>query len=224
MGTCSTCQVLTRPPAPAPAHAHAQAVNPDLAETLNRFVVPDFVVCTREGKLVSVQSSSFEDYDAERRKGSLVVEPMLTDVASTACHPTQAELVVLGRSGQLQRWDMLRHTLLAQRSFNKAPGAQVAYSRDGSFLVAALESGYVYILNATDLSDVLMARNTPHTITAVATATTGRHVALADQANQVLLYAFLPYKHIMRWEFVGAPPQTSLPGTLAARRAFPARL
>ncbi len=45
-----------------------QPVNTELAETLNRFLVPDFVVCTGEGRLVSIQSSSFEDFDAERRK------------------------------------------------------------------------------------------------------------------------------------------------------------
>jgi hypothetical protein len=40
----------------------------DMADSLNRFLVPDFVVFTATGRLVSVQSSSFEEYDAEKRK------------------------------------------------------------------------------------------------------------------------------------------------------------
>jgi hypothetical protein len=66
-----------------------------------------------------------------------------------------------------------------------------------------LQGGYIYILNTSDLTDIHVARNTPAGVTQLAAAATGRHVALADDHNQVLLYAYLPYKHIMRWEFVG---------------------
>lgn len=40
----------------------------ELADTLNRFLVPDFVVSTEEGRLVAVQAASFEEYDTSRRK------------------------------------------------------------------------------------------------------------------------------------------------------------
>jgi hypothetical protein len=131
---------------------------------------------------------------------------MLTDVVCVACHPTKAEFAVLGRCGTLQRWDAARHLLLTSRAFTKSPGAHAAYSRDGSFLAVAFDAGYVHVLNTDDLQDVHATRNTPHNVLRVATSATGRHLALADAANQVLLYAHLPYKHIMRWEFVGEWP------------------
>lgn len=40
----------------------------ELADTLNRFMVPDFVVATEEGRVVAVGAASFEEYDMARRK------------------------------------------------------------------------------------------------------------------------------------------------------------
>lgn len=180
-----------------------QMNDPDLADTLNRFLVPDFVVCTQQGRLVAVDSSSFDDYDINNRRGMHILDGMITDTASVHCHPAQPEFAAWGRDGTLQRWDMISRSCLAVRSFPKAAGAKVAYSRDGSFLVVGMQTGHLHILNVQDLSDVHGARNTPHVITHLATATTGRHVAVADSEHQVLLYAYMPYKHIMRWEFVG---------------------
>lgn len=136
-------------------------------------------------------------------QGSEVVSPLITDVSDVAAHPTRAEFSVLGRSGTLQRWDGVRHECVAQRSFTKAPGTKLVYSRDGAFMVAGFEGGHLSFVSTADLSDVHVARNTPAHITRVATAATGVHVAAADAAHHVLLYAHLPYKHIMRWEFVG---------------------
>ena len=49
------------------------------------------------------QTSSFEEYDMAKRKGTPILDPMLTEIADVATHPTQAEFAVLGRSGLLQR-------------------------------------------------------------------------------------------------------------------------
>ncbi len=136
-------------------------------------------------------------------QGTNILEPMLTDVVSMCCHPTQPELMVLGRGGMLQRWDLIKHECITSRKLVRAAGSRVAYSRDGSFVVVGLDMGFVKILSTEDLSDIFVTRNTPNAIVQLAAATTGRHVACADDQNQVLLYAFLPYKHIMRWEFVG---------------------
>jgi hypothetical protein len=113
----------------------------ELADTLNRFMVPDWVVITEEGRLVSVQSASFEEYDATRRRGALVLQPVISDTVSLACHPTAAEFAVLGSGGTLQRWDMVRHECGAARQFTKTAGARLAYARDGSFLVAGFQVG-----------------------------------------------------------------------------------
>lgn len=49
----------------------------------------------------------------------------------------------------------------------------------------ALGSGFLKIVNTADLTDVHVARNTAHNILCLATASTCRHVAVADAANQV---------------------------------------
>lgn len=88
---------------------------------------------------MSVQSASFEEYDALKRRGTGVVQPVISDTVSVACHPTAAEFAVLGAGGILQRWDMVRHECTAARQFNKTAGAKLAYARDGSFLVAGFQ-------------------------------------------------------------------------------------
>lgn len=45
-----------------------RAAHAELADTLNRFIVPDFVVATAESRLVAVSAAAFEEYDAARRK------------------------------------------------------------------------------------------------------------------------------------------------------------
>lgn len=76
---------------------------------------------------------------------------MLTDVVDVSCHPTRAEMVVLGKGAVLQRWDMVTHTCLASRTFAKQAGTKVVYARDGSYIVMGCENGYVFIVNADDL-------------------------------------------------------------------------
>lgn len=96
---------------------------------------------------------------------------------------------------------------MARRTFafkNPGEGANaLCYSRDGALLVVGLDAGYVHILEAQDLSDVHSARNTTAAILKMSMCVTGGVLAVADASHQVLLYAYLPYKHIKRWEFVG---------------------
>eukprot|EP00983_Pelagomonas_calceolata_P131318 1161765-Pelagomonas_calceolata.AAC.6 len=118
------------------------------------------------------------------------------------------------------RWDMVEHTCVARRAFTfKHPGEganTLCYSRDGSLLVAGLDAGYIYIMNTADLTDVHAARNTTAAILKMSMCVTGGVLAVADSNHQVLLYAYLPYKHIKRWEYVGecvcAPVGKCMPG------------
>ncbi|KXZ56881.1 hypothetical protein GPECTOR_1g795 [Gonium pectorale] len=176
----------------------------DAADTLNRFMVPDFVVATRSSRIVSVQSSTFEEYDASRRRGTPILDSLLADVVDLAAHPTRAEFAALGLSGGLQRWDCIAHVLLGERAFEpRHGGACLAYSRDGSMLAVGLGSGHLHVLDGDDLRDVHVMRNTAAGLTRLAVSSTGHHIAAADEQHQLLLYAYLPYKHTMRWEFVG---------------------
>ncbi|GLC51075.1 hypothetical protein PLESTB_000463200 [Pleodorina starrii] len=176
----------------------------DAADTLNRFMVPDFVVATAQSKIISVQSATFEEYDADRRRGSSVLDSLLADVVDIAAHPTRAEFSVLGRGGGLQRWDSIAHCLVTSRVFGpKMEGRSLCYSRDGALLAVGFGSGHLHVLDGDTLADAHVLRNTAAGITRLAVSNTGHHIAAADDNHQVLLYAFLPYKHTMRWEFLG---------------------
>ena len=74
--------------------------------------------------LCALQCSMFEEYEADKRRGQLILDTMLTDVVDVVAHPTQAEFAILAASGQLQRWDMVTHTCLAARSFPKMVGVR----------------------------------------------------------------------------------------------------
>lgn len=60
-----------------------------------------------------------------------------------------------------------------------------------------------YTMCCNPTQDVHATRNTSATITRVASSTTSTHIAVADSHHQVLLYAHLPYRNTMRWEYVG---------------------
>jgi hypothetical protein len=106
------------------------------------------------------------------------------------------------------RRDKLEHVSIAQRTFTfKAPNEAtntVCYSCDGSLLVVGLDGGFVHVLSTADMETVHSARNTSAAIVKLSMCVTGGIIAAADATFQVLLYAYLPYKHIKRWEFVGA--------------------
>jgi hypothetical protein len=42
--------------------------NAEMADTINRFMVPDFVVLTEESRILEVPSASFEEFDVAKRK------------------------------------------------------------------------------------------------------------------------------------------------------------
>ena len=54
---------------------------------------------------------------------------------------------------------------------------RVAYSRDGAFMVAGFEGGYVHLISTEgDMQDIHVARNTASRITLVACSSTGDQV------------------------------------------------
>lgn len=167
--------------------------------------VPDFVVATREGRIVSVRSRAFEEFDAAKRTGTPVLDSLLGDIVAMASHPTRAEICVLGRASGLQTWDSIAHIQLGRRTFSKPAlqGTCLAYSRDGAFIVLGAEGGQLSVINGDDLSTLYAARNTPAALTQVSVSSTSLHLAAADASHQVLLYAHLQHKTGMRWEFIG---------------------
>ncbi|MEW5317091.1 MAG: hypothetical protein WDW38_008421 [Sanguina aurantia] len=61
----------------------------DMADTLNKFVVPDFVVSTAQSQIVAVVSAAFEEFEADKRRGRALLDCMPTDLAGLATHPSR---------------------------------------------------------------------------------------------------------------------------------------
>eukprot|EP00201_Polytomella_parva_P001508 CAMPEP_0175075524 /NCGR_PEP_ID=MMETSP0052_2-20121109/22066_1 /TAXON_ID=51329 ORGANISM="Polytomella parva, Strain SAG 63-3" /NCGR_SAMPLE_ID=MMETSP0052_2 /ASSEMBLY_ACC=CAM_ASM_000194 /LENGTH=810 /DNA_ID=CAMNT_0016344255 /DNA_START=338 /DNA_END=2773 /DNA_ORIENTATION=+ len=190
--------------------------NVGAAETLNRFIVPDFIVATRENRFLSVPSGSFEEFDASKRTGRTILDTLIANVMEIVAHPAKPELVALGRNGTIQQWDSLAHLVTCTRQFSNALGATaaipgshvlkgqtVAYSRNGAFLVVGFHNGQLNVVDSKGFTDIHSARNTSAPILKVAVSANGTHIAAADAQDQVILYAYLAYRSQMRWEFVG---------------------
>ncbi|GAX79688.1 hypothetical protein CEUSTIGMA_g7129.t1 [Chlamydomonas eustigma] len=177
--------------------------NTELADTINRFIAPDFVVTSTESRMIAVQTACFEEFEVTKRKGNVVLDAMLTSIVDVTTHPTRAEFAVLCSTGVLQRWDMVTHTCVATRTFSKMVSTKLSYSRDGTFLVTGFQGGFVHFLDTESLADVHSGRNTAADITKITCSTSGDQVAMADSVHHVLLYTHLPHKHGKRWEYVG---------------------
>lgn len=175
----------------------------EISDSLNRFLVPDFVVSTQESRIIALQASVFEEYDPDRRRGVLLKDTMLTDIVDLVAHPTRSEFAVLGATGTLQRWDVATHKCIDSRTFKKMVGSKLAYSRDGTTMVAGFEGGHIHILHTEGLQDIHYARNSPARICYLACSNTGDQVAAADEAHTVMLYNQIPFKGGMRWEYIG---------------------
>eukprot|EP00955_Chlamydomonas_euryale_P100304 365274-Chlamydomonas_euryale.AAC.8 len=258
----------------------------DAADTINRFLAPDFVVSTSESCLVAVQSASFEEYDASRRcvaaacPAGMHLPAFCTPVCEAPSSCTLSVLAPLtwrhtpharslrcsvrmgcfsvgtwsstrvyragelrspppptvhvkreGRGGLFACLALVRrrrrmdppgrrpgpgacgHTChwpadvrlrdAVCRAFPKMSGTRLAYSRDGGFIVAGLQDGYLHIVDTESLQDIYTTRNTPAHVCRLATATTGDSVAISDSRQHVLLYSLLPYKNGQRWEYIG---------------------
>ena len=185
------------------AVSFARAVPPELAP-VNTLSLPDFAIATDSGKVVALRTSCFEDALPDQRRGELLLDSTPTDVVDMAAHPSWPELAVLTAGGLLERWDYATHARLASKQLGEAGGAVVTYARDGALLFAGSAAGHVHILDARTMAGVYESRHTANRITAIAASPSGKHVALADSAHQVLIYAYLPFKgDNYRWDFLG---------------------
>lgn len=82
-----------------------------------RFWVPDFVVGTRKGFVVGVESSVFDEVRKENRRGTLLMQGLSDEVSAIACHPKQALVSFLCRSGTIQVWNYELKLLMNLREF-----------------------------------------------------------------------------------------------------------
>lgn len=69
------------------------------------FVVPDFVVGTRQAYVVAMEAALFEEVDSDNRRGTLLVQGMSDEVHGIAMNPKKNEIAIACYSGGLYLWD-----------------------------------------------------------------------------------------------------------------------
>lgn len=82
-----------------------------------RFWVPEFTVGTRKGFVVGVDSATFDEVRKENRRGTLLMQGLSDAVAAISCHPSQAKVALLSRSGAIQVWNYEMKLLMNIREF-----------------------------------------------------------------------------------------------------------
>jgi WD40 repeat protein len=183
--------------------------DPAAAANLDHFLCPDFVCSTANGCIVSLTAAAFNTPDAVSRCGQILLAGLPRQITACIAHPMQPLFLVIGACGTMQLWDSHLHapTLnipppLASSKDALRPKCAV-YSRTGTVVVVGCADGAVFVLNAADLSEVVRIKQSKAPICTVAISTSGKHFAAATDDGHVLLANLVPFKHTLRWEFIG---------------------
>jgi cilia- and flagella-associated protein 251 len=186
-----------------------QKLDPAAAADMDHFLCPDFVCSTANGCIVSLTAAAFNNSDASTRSGQTLLAGLPRQITVCAAHPMQPLFLVMGSCGTMQLWDLNLHACVLNIP---APAASTKdalrpkcamYSRTGTFVVAGCSDGAVFVLNAADLSEVVRIKQSKAPICVVAISTSGKHLAAATDDGHVLLANLVPFKHTLRWEFIG---------------------
>jgi cilia- and flagella-associated protein 251 len=184
----------------------ATTVTSESLHDLDLFLCPDFIVGTKRGNVVALTAEAFNSISAGERSGKVIVEGLLKDIACCSAHPMQPVLLVVGATGSVQVWDMMRHSLVLSSALPKKEALMptcAIYSRTGTLVVMGTTDGTVLVLNAEDLVEVVRVKQTRAAICTVAMSSKGKHIAAATADGYVLLVFLVPYKHTLRWEYIG---------------------
>ncbi|DBA03566.1 TPA: hypothetical protein N0F65_011467 [Lagenidium giganteum] len=124
------------------------------------FQVPDFVVATSSAFIVGMSASLFAEHEADKRRGTLLMQGINDEIHGLAAHPMFAQLAVSSYSGVIQLWDYSSRRLIMMRKFetDKFRPQCLTFSPDGRRLFVGFTSGVIKILHAQKLDDVAMFR------------------------------------------------------------------
>ncbi|GMF11775.1 unnamed protein product [Phytophthora lilii] len=124
------------------------------------FHVPDFVVSTASAFIVGMSAGLFAEHEAERRRGTLLMQGINDSIHGLAAHPRLSQLALSSYSGVVQLWDYSAKRLIMVRRFDseKLRPQCLTFARDGRKLVVGFTSGVVKVLHGLRLDDLASFR------------------------------------------------------------------
>ncbi|TMW56015.1 hypothetical protein Poli38472_008663 [Pythium oligandrum] len=133
---------------------------PPAQEDEEFFHVPDFVVGTASAFIVGMSADLFAEHEAERRRGTLLMQGINDEIHGLATHPKYSQLALSSYSGAVQLWDYNSRRLIMMRKFDaeKFRPQCLTFSPEGKRLFVGFTSGVIKILHAQKLEDISMLR------------------------------------------------------------------
>lgn len=154
------------------------------------FKCPNFLVSTGSALVVLVESRLFYELLPQHRRGKLVLHGLDSPVHGLCCHPQLPLVAVCGYSGFLHIWNYNTRSLHLVKVFDKFVPHILQYSPDGKLLVVGFTNGHVKILKSSDLSEVLVSRDSKDCVTHAAFSYDSNFLALAFADRHVCLYRY----------------------------------
>jgi len=175
-------------PVASVSFAVPSALSKKAAQASSVLACSDFVVGTSNALIVACTPSMFDELQAERRRGALLVQGQDAMVHGLAAHPSLSRFAVTGRAGLLQLWDYSEKRLLLMRMFEKLLGHTLAFSPNGKFLAIGFTNGQLKVLMGMTLEELATFKASKGCITAAAFSNCSTFLATADTDNCIGVY------------------------------------
>ncbi|RHY53309.1 hypothetical protein DYB26_001921 [Aphanomyces astaci] len=154
------------------------------------FTVPEFIVSTSSAFILGITPSIHDEYDVEKRRGTLLMQGINDEIHGLAAHPASNHIAVSCYSGAIQLWDYVGKRLVMLRSFDrdKLRPQCLTYHPSGKHLLVGFTNGTIKIISATTLEDVTTFRQAKNAIVDVKIAADGSFIAAIDAHNYLYLW------------------------------------
>ncbi|KDO16906.1 hypothetical protein SPRG_17629 [Saprolegnia parasitica CBS 223.65] len=154
------------------------------------FRVPEFIVATSNAFILGITPSIHEEFDVEKRRGTLLMQGIAAEIRGLATHPSATEVAISCASGVLQLWDYVTKRLLMVRHFDedKFRPQTLAYDPLGRYMLVGFANGAIKLLHVSTLADLHLLRHSKSAILDIKVAPDSSFIAAIDADNYVLLW------------------------------------
>ena len=157
------------------------------------FVVPNFVVGTQKSLIISVDSSCFEELEAERRRGVIIVQGFEERIVDIASHPSKPIFAVAGKSGIIQVWNHAERRLLMVRELPPhASPTCLEFDPLGRFIAVGCKDTTMRLMRwaeTCDLGEIAVFHVTRKAVVEnIKMSRNGTHLAFSDSSNCVGIF------------------------------------